>query len=88
MRRSLCLVASPAFAWLLAIASLFGAEPAKSATPSAAEKKTPEPASAETSATHKVKREVLKIELSLKGVFEAEPIGQGAQNSFASAGLS
>ena len=72
MRGLLCLVACSVSALLLVAASLSGAEPKGAVKPGAAEKKTAEPPPAETPATHKVKRELFKIELALKGIFEAD----------------
>jgi len=72
MRGSLCPAACAVLAFLFVSASLSAAEPKPAAKPGAAEKKAAGPAPVDTSTTHKVKRELFKVELTLKGVFEAE----------------
>ncbi len=65
--------------WLMAVAwsasPLWAADPKPASKPAAAEKvdkKAAEPAPSTTPPTQKVKRELLKVELTLKGVFEAK----------------
>jgi HlyD family secretion protein len=79
MRFPLCLAICTGAAIFAGTATIRAADPKPApadtkapAASAAAEKKAPEPGLADAPATYKVKRELFKIELSLKGVFEAE----------------
>ena len=72
MRVPLCLVGALVIAVFVGTTGLGAAKPKASPKPSVPEKKAVEATSADSPATHKVKRELFKTELSLKGVFEAE----------------
>jgi multidrug resistance efflux pump len=72
MRIALGLAACCLTAMAWSASPLWAADPKPASKPVAAEKKAAEPPASASPPTQKVKRELLKVELTLKGVFEAK----------------